>query len=113
MSKEQKKADRVAKMQRPFEEIKESLMEEVILHLRDPKHFGVRKLSHEEISILLSPSEDRSLSRMTYCTDEKNALLKMKNGLEKVGIKSVADVFDPSKGQDKAISSAYLRSAEQ
>jgi len=94
-------------MQRPFDEIKEDLLEEVVLHLRDPKHFGARKFSHEEIAILLAPSKEEATSRMTYCNAERSALAKLKARLGRLGITSSADCCVPAPAGEKTVVSAY------
>lgn len=75
------------------EDRRDALLAEVVLHLRDPNHFGCRRLTHEEIADLLGSGKD-PLSRMTYCNDEKSALLKLRNRLTRMGITSACDVLD-------------------
>jgi len=79
-----------------YENLKEQAMEKLVLHMRDPEKFGAPKLTLDEVAILQARTPDAVLSRMSVCKAEAAALLKLKTGLQKLGISSVADLIGPS-----------------
>ena len=76
-----------------FKELKTAALEKVLPYFMDPLSYPIQKLSLDECAALMSPSAEKMLSRTAMCKCEHSALQKMKQGLARMGITSMADVL--------------------
>lgn len=100
------KRGRPRKEVKSFDEMKDEVLEKVILHMRWPNKFPSPILTHEELAVLWAKDANDVKSKMCICKREQAVLAKLKTQLSKIGITSITDFnnsdcrrsFAPMKG---------------
>lgn len=98
---------RPRKVIKSFDDMKDEVLEKVILHMRYPEQFSAPVLTYEEIALLFAKDQHDLKTKMCICKWEQKALQKLRAPLEKSGIRSINDI----KNSDNCRSYAMLKGA--